>query len=116
MTLLSSAVALANNVTQKLGLQADVTHYPFLSEDGEGKRNFSSAVPRKAIVNRKQKMVRTSDGQLVMCQAYLAFLDPTVVTLLDKIVLPDGFTGPILATEGFVDGSDGVILSEIYLG
>lgn len=117
MSLIANAVALANTLTKNLGLQADVTHASCTSIDGDGTRNFSPPVQRKAIVQKRQRLVRTLTGQMEMSQGSVTFLDPSIkVTMFDKLTLSDGTTGPILNTGGFVDASNAPILGEIFLG
>lgn len=116
LDIVRSGVAIANNLTADL--QASATHEAYASETGSGRRTYSAPVNRPALVTRKQKLVRSSSGELVMSEASVVFLDPAVViNELDKITLPDGTTGPIINTEGFVDrGTGHPILTEIYLG
>lgn len=118
MGLLANAVAIANRVTNSLGLQATILYEKYQSVDGAGKRMYLAAVGVPAIVTLKQRQVRGTGGQLVMSRATIAILDPTIiVSTFDKITLPDGSTGPILDLEGFVDASTGhPILSEVLLG
>lgn len=117
MTFISNMVALGNKLTQSLGVASTVTYFAATTADGAGKEQTpATGVQRKAIVNKQQKLIKTASGELVMSQAYVAFLDPAPVSLYDKIVLPDGSTGPILSVQGFFDGSNGPILNEVYLG
>jgi hypothetical protein len=119
-----SGVAIANSVTNSGDLQASVMHEHYTesaqlaANKGVGKRTLDAAVSRPALVQKKQQMVRTASGELVQSKASVVFLDPAVlVTLFDKITLPDGTTGPILSIEGFVDKRTGQpILTEVYLG
>lgn len=115
MDTVRSAVALANNMTADL--QADVTHEVFQHADGAGTGDYIKVV-RPALVTRKQKMVRSADGEMVLSGAQVTFLDASVVVNeLDRIILPDGTGGPILATDGFVDSGTGhPILTQVYLG
>lgn len=115
MSLLGDLIGVADQLTQDLGLQADVTYYAFLSADGAGKRNYAAPVPLKAIVDQKQRVVRDKEGEQVVSLAYLAFLRPMTLNEFDKIVLPDGSTGPIIVTDGFVDASNAGVLKEVYL-
>lgn len=118
MGLIEIAVGIANNVTKNLGLQASVLHQFCPTESGAGSRNLGAPVARDAIVVLKQQMVKNPDGQMVMAQARITLLDPTVqVTLLDKFTLPDGTSGPVLAIEGFVSqGADRPALTQVWLG
>lgn len=117
MSLISQLVALGNNLSQSLGASATVTYIAASATDGAGKE-LSPSVPvqRPAIVNKVQKLVKSPSGELVMSQAYVAFLDPAPISEFDQIILPDGTTGPIISTQAFIDGSNGPILSEVYLG
>jgi hypothetical protein len=117
MSLIGQLVALGNQLTQSLGAAATVTYIAAATTDGAGKE-IAPSVPRQrpAIVNKSQKVIKTASGELVMSTAYVAFLDPAPVSEYDKIILPDGSTGPILQVTAFFDGSNGPILSEVYLG
>jgi hypothetical protein len=115
MGLLDDVVAIANSITNDLGMQAIVSHESVISIDGAGNRSFAAAVARRAVVVKKQKLVKTTTGEMVMSQAYIALLNSTVVNLQDRFTLPDGTTGPILNTEGFVSNVN-PILTEVYLG
>jgi len=110
-----AGVAIANQLTTDL--QATVTHRVFVSSGGSGSSQYTN-VSRKALVTRKQRLVRSSSGDMSMSQAQVVFLDPGVVVKeFDKIILPDGTTGPILNTDGFVDAVTGrPILTQVYLG
>lgn len=116
MSLLGPLLELADGITNSLGLQADVTHNVLTgSPSGSGAKNFT-VVSRKAIVEKKRKLVRVLGGEEVMSQASVTFLSPVVIGLHDEIILPDGTTGPILATAGFMDDTNANILTEIFLG
>ena len=117
MTLIASLIALGQNLSQSLGAAATVTYIPAVTADGAGKETVpGTPVARSAIVNKVQKLVKNAEGQDVMSQAYVAFLDPSPVSVYDRIILPDGTTGPILSVQAFYDGSNGPIMSEVYLG
>ena len=116
LDIVRSGVAVANSVTADL--QPVVSHEAYLHSDGAGKRIYAAAVSRPAIVVKKLKLVRSTSGELVMSTAQVIFLDPVVeVDTFDRITLPDGTTGPIFGTGGFVDReTGGLILTEVYLG
>jgi len=116
MSLLGGLVAVANSLTQSLGLQADVTYRRYLHSDGAGKRFYEAGVVRRAIYMRDVKKVMTFSGELAVSNAQVVFLDPTIINEFDEIVLPSGMTQPIIGTSAFVDVSNGPILTEIFLG
>lgn len=112
-----NGVATARALTADL--QANVQHRSVLgAANGSGEVPLSAPVLRPALVTRKQKVIRSASGQLVVSMAEVVFLDPgVVVNELDEIVLPDGTTGPIIESEGFVDRVTGSpILTQVYLG
>lgn len=124
-----SAVKIADEVTKPL--QATVSFRHYVSSDAYGTRTYdpNEALPAaklKAIVDWKQKQVRTMEGILSVSRAMVAFLDIDALVAatdgegindLDIIVLPDGTTGPILDMSGFIDAGTGhPIATEVYLG
>lgn len=120
---LRDGIALANSLTMSLQTANDgktgiVKHTPFLSVDGSGSRTYGSTVLRPALVDWKQRQVRTMTGELTVSRASVTFLDPAVVINDDDIiVLPDGTTGPILDMSGFIDGGTGnPFFTQVWLG
>ena len=119
-----SAVKIADNVTKPL--QPTVSFERFLAEDGTGTQSYAAAVSLRAIVDWKQAHVRTASGQLSVSRAMVMFLDIAALVAAtggagiddnDRITLPDGTTGPILATSGFVDAGTGIpVATEVFLG
>ena len=118
MSLISGAVAIANSVANSLKMQSDVYQEVSAGVDRNGKHIYPSKIARKAVVDMKQQQVRTPSGDMALSKASVLFLDPAIVVkFTDRITLPDGSTGPILAIDGFVDGeTNAQALSEVYLG
>lgn len=126
---LRAGVAIANSVTKPLQATVQFRHY--VSSDESGARVYnppegSPATELLAIVDWKQKQLRTSEGILSVSRASVMFLDVNAlsdatggegVNDLDMIVLPDGTTGPILDMSGFIDAGTGEPLAtEVWLG
>jgi len=118
-----SAVAIADSVTASL--QTDVTHEAWIDDDRFGKPTYADPVTRKALVSQVQKLVRTADDRTVVAKTKVSFLRPIPaqgasgraepLDPRDKITLPDGTTGPLLAVEGMVDpGTDRPYLLECF--
>jgi hypothetical protein len=121
--IIRNAVALANDLTMDLQTENDgksgiVTRIPFLSVDGSGNKTYGPPQKLPAIVDWKQRQLRTTTGELSVSRASVMFLDPKVVVDDDDIIiLPDGTTGPILDESGFIDGgTSNPFFTEIWLG
>lgn len=99
-------------------LQAIVTYEEYLSTNGAGKKLYAAPRQVPAIVDWKQKQVRTTTGALSVSRASVLFLDPTIILdEQDKITLPDGSTGPIIDMGGFIDrGTGHPVATEAFLG
>jgi hypothetical protein len=120
-----SAVKTADAATASL--QVDVTHYAWLGQSGYGDITYASPVTLPALVDQRLSEVRTASGELVNTKAHITFIrvvppsggagrnEP--IDARDKIVLPDGTTGPIVATSGLVDPSTArPYVLEVFLG
>jgi len=98
-------------------LQPEVTVYRWAWQDAHGKARYAAPTREPAIVDWRQKQVRTRAGSEAVSRAYVGFLRPTAIDEKDKVVLPDGTTGPILDMSGFVSRETGrPIFVEVWLG
>lgn len=119
-----SAVKIADGITKPL--QPTVKYYKAVVDTtGYGAYTHPSFVSLPAIVEWKQQQVRTREGILSTSRSKVMFLDlPKLFSVTggnigdhDKIVLPDGTTGPILALDGFMDAGNGqAIPTTVYIG
>lgn len=114
-----AGVAVADSVTATL--QVTVTHYVFTeaSVDAYGKITWGTGHGRKAIVENKRRLVRGPDGHDVLSSHVVTFPRQVDVDPRDKIVFPDGTTGPILNVEGVLDAgyTNGKrFLTQVWLG
>lgn len=119
-----SAVAVADGVTRPL--QATVSYERYTGSDAYGTQVFAAPVSLRAVVDWRQKQLRTTSGILSVSRASVMFLDIAALVAAtggagisdeDKITLPDGTTGPILDMSGFIDAGTGhPIATEVFLG
>jgi hypothetical protein len=100
-TIIQNGVSAANVITTSL--QATITHAAYSSDDGYGKAVYSSGVERQAIVERRQKYVRTDTGEEKLSLARILFPYPVTIGEQDKITLPDSSVMPILRITGVID-------------
>jgi hypothetical protein len=125
--LIVSGVDFANTFTKNEQLQAKVTWNRFDHESGSGEIVYQPSLIVDALIDWKQKQVRTPQGILTVSRAAVTFLDPAIqVDDQDQIILPDGSTGPLLPNgttgpildeAGFIDGATGhPYLTTVYLG
>jgi len=118
------APAIANKVTKDA--QPFVTYKKAVKDDSYSGWSYPSEVKLQAIVDWRQKQVRTLEGVLSVSRAAVTFLDIEALKTAtngegiddhDIIILPDGTTGPILDMAGFIDAETGLPLAtEVYLG
>ena len=114
-TVLQNGISIANTVTTSL--QATITHAAFASDDGYGKATYGTGVSRTAIVERRQKYIRTMAGEEKVSLAKLTFPYPVTINERDKITLPDSTVMPILRIDGVVDPTTNAeYLVEVELG
>jgi len=121
-----SAVALADKITADL--QVDVVHYAWIGTDSTyGAPEYAVAVTRKALVELKQRVLKTADGQDFVQKASITFLRPITangavnrlepIDLRDKFTLPNGYTGPVKLVEGLANKfADSPYTLEVVLG
>lgn len=125
LNVVRKGIKVADKVVKSL--EAEVSYYRFLGDDDEyGTPRFASAVKLRAIVEWKQRSLRTMTGQLSVSRSSVQFLSIQALVLAtdgegiddnDKIVLPDGTTGPILDMSGFIDAGTGhPLATEVFLG
>ena len=128
--IIRSGVAIASGLTADL--QSDVTHYAWIgdaggSASGKGKSTYATPVNRRALINTGSKEVKLANGQTALVKARIVFLDPIEpngaagrrepIDVRDKIVLPDGTSGPIIDTGGLLDaGTDAPFVNTVLLG
>lgn len=86
--------------------------------DGKGGDNYATAVPVRALVERVNSAIRSTDGTLLSFKATLTFVTPlTDVDGRDIFTLPDGATAPITKTGGFNDPLTGqAFVTQVFLG
>jgi len=97
------AVALANNITA--GLQVAVLHQAWDGTyDGDGNPVLAAAVSRQAIVEWKQRLVRSVTGQEAMSPCRVTFVEPLIATRYDQIKPPPATEyHSIVSQESVVD-------------
>jgi hypothetical protein len=124
-----AGIATAASLTRPL--QGTVQHYAWVNQDAYGAITYDPPVTgagteRKALVDLSRKLRKTEAGELVMTVATVTFLDVIApngasgrtepIDVRDKIVLPDGTTGPIARGGGFMDAITGrPLLNEILI-
>lgn len=122
--LIANGVALADKLTQDL--QPEVQFEAFTGKDGFNQNAYAPALGVKAIVERKQKLVRTPAGEEVMSSHLITILRAIAsngapgrqepIDVRDRFTLADGSTGTILAIEGFDDrATDQAYFYQVYL-
>lgn len=124
LDVLRSGVKTIDQVTKPL--QSTVTLERFTRDPSGYNPKFGPPIPMKAIVDWRQRQVRTPTGVLSVSRAMVMFVDIKEMEAAtggaglddnDRITLPDGTTGPILDMAGFIDpGTGHPIATEVYIG
>lgn len=107
-TLVTKLVRVADKATKSL--QITVSHYPWTGSGIYSEPTYGTVVSRKAVMEFQQRLRKLSDGQEIVQKASLLFVGPIAPNGAadrrepfdprDKIVLPNGYTGPILDVSG----------------
>lgn len=118
MSLISDVVAIVDGVAEDLQWKSKVTHRVWTGDAGKGDDAFTN-VTRRAVVERKQRRVRTFTGEEAVSSTTVLFTAPASVTRVkefDQILLQDGTGGPVMGVGGFMDGAtDEQAYTEVYL-
>lgn len=129
LDIVRAGVKIADGVTKPLQATVGFRHY--VSSDAFGAKIYDppEAQPAAlllAIVDWRQKQLRTMQGTLSVSRASVTFLDVAAVAAAtggegiddhDIIILPDGTTGPILDMSGFIDAGTGQAVAwEVFIG
>jgi hypothetical protein len=99
-SLISGALESVRVATADLGVQAEVTHEPWVDQDG-GPR-FGDPVRVQALVVEGLRRHDMQDGKVVMTHANVTFFAPCpteaprTINMRDRITLPSGLTGPVV--------------------
>jgi hypothetical protein len=133
VSLLTDVLKTIDGVTKGLNLQTSFTFRRYSSSDGYGAESYGTSTTLMAVLEFKQRSVRTATGEMAQSTATLTLVDPAAVIAAtpavtgggklgwvftkDEITLPNGTKPPILNVGGFVDGGGGnLIPTEVYLG
>lgn len=125
LDVIRNGVAIADSVTKPLQEMVSLEHISGPAS-GSGDQGYNAPVSLPAIVDWKQRHLRTANGELSVSRASVLFLDIDALSAAtndegiadnDKITLADGTTGPILDMGGFIDAGTGrPFATEVFLG
>lgn len=114
--LIRDLVGVANNLTASL--QGNVTHYLWAESvvDDSGKITWGVGTARPALLEHVNTLTRNQQGDLILATTKIMFLEPVLIDVRDRIVLPDGKSAPIARVSGLLDPvSGGPYVTELYL-
>jgi hypothetical protein len=124
--LVRKSVALANKLTKDL--QVPVIHEAWIGNDTTyGTPLYAAPIRRLALVEMKQRTLRSNTGMEITQRATVTFLYPIPANgaadrqepldIRDKLTLPSGYSGPIRIIEGLENNyPDSPYLLEVILG
>lgn len=124
--ILKNAVKTAHKITKSA--HSPVTVYPWLSQDGAGDATYAAGESFIGVVDQKRSLRKLPDGKTITIEASILFTVPLPVRSIagrkdpidpkDKIVLQDGYSGPILnVNNSVVNPETGYgYTTEVWLG
>lgn len=138
-SLLQQVVKICDDVTNSLKFQTlvQVMRYIGPSDDGLGTKQYATSSTIRAVLEKRQRHVKTPNGGLAYSTATLIFLDATgllsatpevtlpngnvhqagLVDVDDYIILPDGTQQTIVSVGGYVIPQTGhPVATEVALG
>lgn len=125
---IADVVKVVDKFTEDEELQTRITLHRFAGQSGSGATSYHPKVLKlRAVVELKQMPQAPVDS--IKTKAYVAILEPipplkiagvdrvNPVDTRDKVTLPDGTTGPIVAVQGPVSGLTGEpYITELWIG
>lgn len=123
MSIISNAVKVVDKIGGSLKFKSKVTLKSLKTDavsaalNAKGDLQYNS-VKYLAFVDRKQRLVRTFQGEESMSTSTVIIAKPGVlVKEHDRIVLDDGTDQPVIGSGGYVDGATNrQAFTEAYLG
>lgn len=111
--LVRNGILLANNLTASLQVSVQWSQ----ATSGTFGITYSSPITKSAIWQDTGRMIQGPGGQLVMQKSLVTFLQPIAIDYGDKIVGPQGQTGPIVNIDGLLDPATGLrYMAQVSLG
>jgi len=111
--IIRNGVALANSLTKSL--QVGIRYEPWIGQDEYGTPRFGAKQDILVIIEYKNKQFSTRSGKEALIRANIYFLQPLTANgasdraepldTRDRIIMPDGTTGPILSADGVADSN-----------
>jgi hypothetical protein len=126
---IAKVVGIANKVTKDL--QGAISHYPWIAQNAFGsvqsQSPFGQPIIRNGIIQQQGRWRQIANGNMVFTYAHIVFLEPFAhieapnrknpIDPRDRLVLPDGTTGPIVDIDGlFNPGTKSPYFCEVWLG
>lgn len=79
-----------------MGFPSTVTRYPYSSKDAHHKVTYGTSASLSCNYSKKDQVVSGQNGKDILTAVWLQFPAGTSISEKDKIVLPDGTTGPVV--------------------
>lgn len=89
---------------------------PFLSRDKYGVAQYDEPVYYQARVNYKSNFIRGKDGEVVPSRGQMWVGTAELITVKDRLILPDGSEPQLLDVNGETDENGTILYRRIDLG
>lgn len=114
--LIRSSVQFADRLTTSLQVKVGIE--PFISLDEHVIPTYGAPVSPTpiGIVTETTKTFVQTNGDVVVATAKITFPRNQAVQVKDRITLPDGSQGPVLAVKSPLDPAGGGYTTEVWIG
>lgn len=112
MSLISDLIEVANEIVGDFDLLSSITHLAYLplTQSETGGRQYAQPVTLHGVIDDRQRLITDSKGNTITAMSTITFLElippngspgrREPIDLGDILILPSGFTGPIIEVPG----------------
>ncbi len=130
MSLISDLIEVANEIVGDFDLLSPIIHLVYIpsTQSETGGKHYAQPVTLHGVIDSRQRLIVDARGNTVTVMSTITFLEVITpngspgrrepIDPNDILILPDGFTGPIIDTPGStVDPETGTgFINTIMLG
>jgi hypothetical protein len=113
--LIADLVGLAKELVEDFDIPVTVAHRAYTGQDNKRKPTYAAPVNRQAIWQDDVRSVRDADGNEVLTQARVSFLENVTIGARDVLEW-SGRSGPVLSIQGLAAPEGGKYFATVFIG